>query len=287
MNPKILVTGATGTIGSFVIDQLRTRGADFVALVRNREKAKLLNGRGIQTAIGEFDNIGSLEVAMKGIDKLFLLSVTSPEIPRLQGNVTDVARKAGVGHIVKISARGAAMDSTIGIARYHAQAEAYIRQSGVPFTFLRPQAFMQNLLFDSETIRERGELFAQAGDGKISMIDARDIASAAVEALHHAGHEGKTYMLTGPEAISYYDIAEAFTRATGKKVKYIPVTSVQSRSSMLEAGMPSWLVEDLVAVGLEHAAGLASEISPDLERITGRKGHSINDFVNDFIHLFR
>lgn len=287
MNPRILVTGATGTIGSYVIDQLLEKGADFTALARNETKARTLNEKGIKTVIGDFQDPLSIEKALQGMDKVFLLSVTSPDIPGLQANVTDAAKKAGIRHIVKISAHGASPDSGIGIARFHAQAEDYIRKSGIPFTFLQPQAFMQNLIFDSGTIREDNAIYAQAGEGKVAMIDARDIASAAVEALLNKGHEGKTYVLTGPEAISYRHIAGVFTKALGKNVKYVPVTSVQARQSMLESGMPAWLVEDLVAVSAQHAAGLAAEVSPDLKKVTGRNGFTIDEFVNDFIHIFR
>lgn len=287
MNSKILVTGATGTIGSFVVEQLQERGASFVALARNEEKAEALRGKGISAVIGDFADVASLHHALEGVDKVFLLSVTSPEIPRLQGNVVDAAKEKGIRHIVKISAQGANLNSNIGIARFHAEAEAYIRKSGVPFTFLQPQSFMQNLIFDKETIREQGQIFGQVGEGRIAMVDARDIAAVAVEALLNEGHEGKTYVLTGPEAISYTDIAQVFTRALNRQITYIPVTSVQSRSSMLEAGMPGWLVEDLVAVNLQHAAGMAATVSPDVEKVTGRKALTVDDFVRDFIHLFQ
>jgi len=287
MNSRILVTGASGTIGSFVVDLLQEKGADFVALARSSEKAKSFNQKGIQTVIGDFADIESLNIAMEGIDKVFLLSVTSPEIPRLQGNVVDMARDKDIRHIVKVSALGASLDSKIGIARFHAQTEKHIRESGVPFTFLHPHSFMQNLIFDSGTIREQNAIYAQMRDGKIGMVDARDIAAVAVKALMHEGHEGKTYVLTGPQAISYYDIADTFTKALGKNVKYIPVTSVDARSAMLESDMPGWLVEDLVEISREHAAGHASEISPDVAMVTGRKGHTIEEFVNDFIHFFK
>lgn len=286
MNTKILVTGATGTIGSLVTNELMKKGADFVALVRNEEKADTLRKKGIDTVVGDFGDKESLKNALDGVGKIFLLSVTSPEIPRLQGNVTDVAKEKGVHHIVKISAQGAAPDSKIGITRFHYQAEKYIRESGVPFTFIQPQAFMQNLIFDKETILQQGHIYAQAGEGEISMVDARDIADVAVEALLNDGHEGKTYVLTGPEAISYGKIAEVFSNALKRQIAYVPVTSVQARSSMLEAGMPDWLVEDLVAVNMEHAAGLANSVSPDVEKVTGRKALSIEDFVRDYIQLF-
>ena len=287
MNTSILVTGATGTIGSFILEQLQARGADFIALARTKEKANDLESRGIRSVVGDFANRSSMVSALKGIDRLFLLSVTSPEIPKLQGNVTDAAREAGIGHIVKVSARGASLNSPVGIRRFHAESEEYIRKSGIPFTFLQPEAFMQNLIFDRETIRQQGAIYAQGGDGRVPMIDARDIASAAVASLLDPGHEGKTYVLTGPEAVSYHEIATTLTEKLGKPVKYIPVTSVQSRGSMLEAGMPGWLVEDLVAVSTEQAAGLASEVSPDLMKVTGKRGLTIRDFVQDYLHMFQ
>ncbi len=286
MNPKILVTGATGTIGSFVVDELMKKGADFKVLVRTSDKAGPFLNRGINASIGDFNDIASMEAALEGVDKIFLLSVTSPEIPRLQGNVARAAARKGVRHIVKVSAHGTAPDSPIGIARFHAQAEEAIRESGIPFTFLRPQSFMQNLIFDRETIIDRGEIYNHAGDGRIAMIDARDIAAAATVALLNEGHEGQTYELTGPEAISYFQVAETFHEVLGKPVKYVPVTSVHARSSMMEAGMPAWLVEDLVAVGLAHASGAASEVSPDLEHLTGNKGYTVRDFIGDFKHHF-
>jgi len=287
MSQKILVTGATGTIGSFVIEQLKVRGADLTALARSENKAEALQKKGYKTVIGDFEDKDSMLKALDGMDKLFLLSVTSPNIPVLQGTATDAAKESGVKHIVKISARGADPGSEVVIPRVHAQAEAYIRNSGIPYTFLRPEAFMQNLIFERETIHEQSTIYAQTGEGKIAMIDARDIAAAAVEALLSDDHHGKTYVLTGPEAISYHDVAAAFSNALGRKIKYVPVTSVQARSSMLEAGMPSWLVEDLVAVGLLHAAGHASPRSPDLEHITGSKGRSVTDSIADYLDLFR
>ncbi len=287
MSASILVSGATGTIGSLLIEQLQAKDADFIALARSEEKARALNEKGIRTVIGDFADPASMRSALQGVEKFFMLSVTSPEIPKLQGAATDAAVSAGVRHIVKISARGASHDSSIGIQRFHAGAEDHVRNSGIPFTFLQPEAFMQNLIFDRETIRDQGALYSQTGEGRVAMIDARDIAAAAAECLLHPGHEGNTYVLTGPEAISYRHIAEVLTGRLGRTIRYIPVTSVQSRSSMLEAGMPGWLVEDLVAVAAQHAQGLASEVSPDLERVTGSKGFTIQDFLRDFEHHFR
>lgn len=287
MGSKILVTGATGTIGSFVCEQLKNVNADFIAMVRSEEKAKSLNEKGIKTVIGDLSDKSSLENALQGIDKVFLLSVTSPESPKLQGSLVKFAKEKGVKHIVKLSVRGADLESDIGIARYHAMTEKNIEDSGIAYTFLQPHSFMQNLVFDAETIRNQNAIFAPMGDGKIGMVDARDIAAVAVIALTEDGHEGKTYVLTGAKAISFHDISNAFTFFLGRDIKYIPVSAEDAHQGMLEAGMPEWLANDLTALNKIFAAGQGGEISNDIEKVTGRRAGLLKEYLNDYIDLYK
>jgi len=284
---KILVTGATGTIGSFVCQQLKEINADFTAMVRSEEKAIPFNEKGVNTVIGDLSDTVSLENALSGIDKVFLLSVTSPESPKLQGNLVRIAKEKGVKHIVKVSSLGTSLDSKFGIGRYHAMTEKDIRESGIAYTFLQPHSFMQNLIFDNATIKEQSSLFAPMADGKIGMIDARDIAAVAVKALTEEGHEGNTYILTGPQAVSYYDIASALSSTLGKEVKYVPVSSEVAHQGMLDSGMPEWLANDITGLNQVFAAGKGSDLSPDVEKVTGRKPHSLEEFINDFADKFK
>jgi len=287
MGKKILVTGATGTIGSFVCEQLKEVNADFTALVRSEGKAKPLNEKGIKTVVGDFSDIASLEKALTGIDKVFLLSVTSPESPKLQGNLVRIAKEKGVKHIVKLSVRGADLESDIGILRYHAMTEKDIRDSGIAYTFLQPHSFMQNLVFDAESIKNQSAIFAPMGDGKIGMVDARDIAAVAVKALTENGHEGKTYVLTGAKALSFHDISNAFTFFLGRDIKYIPVSAEDAHQGMLDAGMPEWLANDLTAINKIYAAGHGSEISNDIEKVTGRRPRLLKKYLSDNIDLYK
>jgi uncharacterized protein YbjT (DUF2867 family) len=165
--------------------------------------------------------------------------------------------------------------------------EKDIRESGMNFTFLHPHSFMQNLFFEVGTIKDQSAIYSAMGDGKIGMVDARDIAAVAVKALTENGHEGQTYSLTGPEPISYFDIASALTTTLGRKIKYIQVSIEDAHKGMLESGMPEWLVNDLTALNHVYAAGRASDISPDVENVTGIKPHSIEDFINDFAYKFK
>ena len=198
-----------------------------------------------------------------------------------------IAKEKGIKHIVKVSSLGTSLDSKFGIGRYHAMTEKDIRDSGIPFTFLQPHSFMQNFIFDVETIKNQNAFFAPMGDGKIAMIDARDIAAVAVKTLTVDGHENNTYVLTGPKSISYHDISNAFTFFLGKDIKYIPISSEEAHKGMLDSGMPEWLADDLTGLNKVFAAGKASDISHDVEKVTGRKARLFKDYLNDFAYLYK
>jgi uncharacterized protein YbjT (DUF2867 family) len=284
---KILVTGATGTIGTFVVEGLKELNVDFVALVRSEEKAAKLEQQGINTVIGDLSDNSSLESALEGIDKVFLLSVTSPDSPEHQGNLVKVAKQKGVKHIVKVSARGTATDANFNIGRWHAVTENQIKESGISYTFLHCHSFLQNLFFDAGTIKEQNAIYSSMGDGKIGMVDARDIAAVAVKTLTESGHENKTYVLTGPEAVSYYDVAEVLTKNLGKKISYVPLSLEAGRKGMLDSGMPEWLVNDMTSINKIYAENKGSEISPDIETVTGNPPVGLEKFVQDFIDVFK
>lgn len=287
MRSKILVTGATGTIGSFVVENLQKAGADFIALARSEEKAKSLNDKGISTVIGDLADIESLRNAMTDMDKLFLLSVTSPESPKLQGNAVNLAKEKGIKHIVKISARGADVNATFNIGRFHGETEEDIRQSGIAYTFVQPHSFLQNLLFEAGSIKNENSIFASMADGKIPMVDARDIAAVAATSLLETGHEGQSYIVTGPKAISYYDVASELSKQLNRPIKYIPVSLEDGHKGMLDAGMPDWLADDITAINEVYGANEATEISPDVEKVSGKKPISLEKFIADYLESFK
>jgi uncharacterized protein YbjT (DUF2867 family) len=287
MQPRILVIGANGTIGSHLCNRLHAVSADFIAMVRNPWKAKVMNEIGIKTVTGDLSDKESLLDAMDGIDKLFLLSVTSPDIPRLQGNAVDVALKKGVRHIVKISARGADTEAHFNIGRFHGEAEKIIRDSGIPFTFLRPHSFMQNLFFDAKNIREQDTITSSLGNGKIPMIDARDISEVAFTALTLQGHEGQSYYLTGPVAISYEDIAGELSKNLGRKINVMNMSLQEEYNQSVKAGLPLWLAEDMKIVNGDYSQGKGSEVSHDVEMMTDRKAIDIGQFITDHIERFK
>ena len=287
MSAKILVTGGTGTTGSHLVNLLHEQKADFKALVRSEEKARPLQEKGVATTIGDFASTSSIDKALDGVEKVFLLSAAGPDQVEHQGNFVQSCQKAAVKYIVKVSAIGTAADSPVALARWHAQTEEEIRKSGLNYTFLHPHAFMQNQFANIETIKSQGAIYAPMADAKFATVDARDIASVATRLLSEDGHEGKTYLLTGPEAISMSDIAGTLERLLGKEVNYLPVSFEDARKAMLGMGMPEWLADDLTELNKIFAAGHGAEVSNDIETVTSKKATPFEQFAKDHIDFFK
>lgn len=287
MNYNILVTGATGKIGMFLLEDLKEAGADFTAMVRNEERASNLIDKGFKTVIADFDDPGSLEKAMQGFKKVVLITPPHPEQDRQQMNVVEAAGNAGVLHLIKVSALGISEDSSVSLSRMHAMVEAKIRKTEMSYTFLHPHSFMQNLLSNARTIKEMNTVFSPLGDARIPMVDARDVASVAARVCVGEGHEGKTYIITGPQAVSYDDIAQVLSEKLGKEISHSRISLEDSREAMIEAGLPTWLAEDLTELNKIFSSGVAEDVSPDVKNVTGKDPISVAQFASDFSHMFQ
>lgn len=283
----ILVTGATGTVGKEVVKQLSSTGEKIRVMVRNVEKAAPLKGPGVEVVQGDFGKPDTLASAVKGVEKVFLLSSADPRQVELQGNVLKAAKSAGVKHLVKLSALGARPDSSVALARGHYQTEKQIQDSGIPYTHLQPHFFMQNLLMFADSIKRQGAFYAPMKQGKISLVDVRDIAAVAARVLTEKGHERKTYAITGPEALSFGELAEKFSRVLGRKVAYVDVPPEDAKKGMLGAGMPEWLVDDLLALYGIFSAGHAAVVSKAVEEVTKKPARTFDQFAKDFARFFK
>ncbi|HZE89355.1 MAG TPA: SDR family oxidoreductase [Verrucomicrobiae bacterium] len=284
----ILVTGATGNTGMEVVRQVTARGGRVRALVRSPEKAvTVTGGGGIETAAGDLAHPETLARALAGIEKVFLLSTGDPRQVELQGNLVVAAKKSGVKHIVKMSALGAALNSPSALARWHAQTENQIEKSGMAFTHLRPHFFMQNVLMFAPTIAKDGSMYAPMRDGRIGLVDTRDIAAVAAVALTGPGHEGKAYDITGPEALSFADLAAKVGAATGRSVKYVDVPPAAAKQAMLGMGMKEWMADNMIAIYGGFAEGHAAAVTDIVPRVTGRPGRTFDQFVKEYAHAFK
>lgn len=287
MATRILLTGVTGTIGSFLFEEMAAKpGSAVQVFVRGEDKARAFRERGLTAFVGDFDKPETLPPALEGVDKLFLLSDASPRQVRMQGNMVEAARRAGVRHLVKLSASCAAPDLLAPIKRWHGETERQIERSGIPYTFLRPNCFMQNMFKWSRSIREQGFFKMPVGDALVSQVDARDIAATAAAALSTDGHEGQTYEITGSEALSFEEVAEHFSSILGKPVSYKRVSYEESRRHMIETGMEEWRAYAVTETYRFMAAGNAAHVSDTVTRVLGREPISCRQFIEDYAEAF-
>ncbi|MGH8068786.1 MAG: SDR family oxidoreductase [Candidatus Entotheonellia bacterium] len=282
----ILITGATGRIGNATLKQLTNRGVPARALVHNPEKAAAVSDLGVETVIGDLAQPRSLEAALEGVTSALLVSPLDPHQVELQANFIDAAKRAGRVHVVKISGLGTALDSPVRSGRWHAQTEQYLGGSGLLFTHLRPPFFMQNILRFAPTIRASGEFVGALNRGKVAMIDVDDIAAVAATALTTSGHAGKAYLLTGPEALSYQDVAEKLSRSLGRLVTYKNIPLEAMRERLLASGMPEWHVDVQVDFSAALGAGHASTVTDTVEAVTGKPPRTFEQFIREHMALF-
>lgn len=282
----ILITGATGRIGGATLKQLTSRGVPVRVLLRNPEKAAAVASPGVETVIGDLAQPRSLETALEGVTSALLVSPLDPRQVELQGNFIDAAKGTGRVHVVKISGLGTALDSPVRSGRWHAQTEKHLEDSGLPFTHIRPPFFMQNILRFAPTIRVSGEFVGALNQGKVAMIDVDDIAAVAATVLTASGHTGKAYTLTGPEALSYQDVAEKLSQRLGRPITYKNIPLEAMRERLLASGMPEWHVDVQVDFTTALGAGHASTVTDTVEAVTGTPPRTVEQFIREHVALF-
>jgi uncharacterized protein YbjT (DUF2867 family) len=284
----ILIIGATGTVGREIVQQLVAHGVSVRALVRSPEKATAIAAPGVEPVLGDLQHPRSLDAALAGVTRAFLLSPLDPHQVTLQGNFIQAAQRAGQVYIVKVSGLGTALDSPVRSGRWHAQIEQQLEATGLPFTHLRPLFFMQNILhLFAPTIATQGALVASMQEGKIAMVDARDIAAVAVTALTEDGHTGKAYTVTGAEALSFREVAEKLTVATGRQVTYRDISLDTTRQRLAATGMPAWHVDVLMEFWTVLREGYAAEVTDTVEAVTGVPPRTFDQFAREHAALFR
>jgi len=290
----ILIIGGTGKVGSELVKQMAETKSPARVLVRNAEKAKKVEGLGLEVVVGDLTNLISIEDALKGIEKMFLLTPPSPNEADLKNSIIEIAKRTGVDYVVLLSGAGADLNSPISQAQQHAKSEAYLKASGLAFTILRPYFFMQNFFNQADTIKgnfgggikSEGAIYGNFKDGKIAMVDTRDIAAVALACLTENGHNGQTYIITGGETITNAEAAEKLSTVLGKKINYVDIPSEHLIKGMTSVGTPEWLARDLSMLGDEFASGKFANTTDVIERVTNKKPITFDQFAKDYAKAF-
>lgn len=279
----ILVTGATGNVASLLIPALREAGEQVRALIRDESKAEPLKDLGVDVVIGDMEQPETLKRAVAGVDKIYLINANGPKGSQQARNVIQAAKEYGRPSIVRQSAYGT---SKSRIIQQHEEIEKELELSGLAYTLVKPTFYMQNTMMAAQTVASQGVVYMPCKNGRLGMIDVRDIAEVALKVLTSEGHEGKTYVLTGPASISFHDVAAELSRAIGKEVAYVDVPLNAARESMLGLGMPEWTVDGLLELFEGFSEGFADKTTPHVEELTGHPGRSFETFARDFAQAF-
>jgi uncharacterized protein YbjT (DUF2867 family) len=283
MMKKVLVTGATGKIGSQLVPRLAAYdGVTIRAFVRNAEKAAHLIRGGAELAQGTLEDAAAVRAAIDGIDTLVLITAANPRAADQASAVLDAAKGAGVRKVVRISVFKAAADGPTEVTRLHGRTDTEIQDSGLTYTILRPPFIMQNLLvMTARSITSEGKLYFGTGDGRLAMVDGRDVVDCAERSTLTDTFDDQVFTLTGPESISFHDIAARLTDILGRPVQYVPVPPEGVEQSIRALGMGDWyarVMRDLCKAYRENWGDVTTD---DVARISGHPARSFDAFARD------
>ncbi len=298
IGPNLLVTGASGTVGHELVKQLLALSPlpnqNVIAGVHSRDGAeKLRQYSKLKMVDLDYNKPDTVASAFKNVHSLFLLTIPNPDFMDNFAAVIKLAKDNGISYIVKLSVQETIdLEPKTMLGRLHKLEEKIIEESGIPYNFLCPTGFMQNFVtFYGYTIRTQNVFYAPAGDGKVSFVDSRDIATvAATLMLSHSSereqYENQSFNLTGPEALSYGQAAEIISNIVGRKISYRDIPENDARVNMEKLGMKTWLVDAIIELHNITKSGKASMTTDAVESITGKKPHRFEEFVIDNISSF-
>jgi len=283
---KILVTGATGSNGGAVMQNLVALGVNLRALVHHESKAQAIKDTGVEVVIADYLQPETLDAAFEGVDKIFLVTPWDPDAAKMASNAIAAAKRSGNPHIVRLSEASPPPIDVLRGGVLHAEIDAELEASGLPYTLLRPTYYMQNTMAAGQSVSSDGMIYMPFKDGKLGMIDIRDVAETAAKVLTEDGHEGKTYVMTGPESIGLDDVANELSNALGKEVKYVNVPLEAARESMIGMGMTEWTAEMFCEYMDNHSKGVSDYTTSEVEELTGHAPIAFGTFARDFASYF-
>ena len=276
----ILVTGSPGNIGTPLAQQLLEQGRKIRLMVRNPKKEDQvvadLRSRGAEVVQGDFSDPASLPSCFTGVESAFLLVPVAQETAEWKNNFIRAAEENGVERIVNLSVSGASSNSPVALFRWHWEAEQTLESSGIAWTHLQPTDLARfNIRSVLPTVQAQGAFYSTVGQGRVAMVDEEDVAEVAAKILIEDGHEGKKYVLTGPKAVSYPEVADALAKKLGKSVKYIDIDPAQAKQAMIGAGMPDWVADFINDLRELEKSGGASGPTQDIQKLLGQSARPL------------
>jgi len=282
----ILLTGITGTTGSQVLQVLASKDIPLRAMVRDPEKVKDLSIPKLEIVQGDFEDEASLEKALQGVDKAFMLMPNIEEQLNNEKRFVDVAKKLGVSHVIKLSASGADANSQVLLKSYHGQSEEYMAQSGLAYTSIRPNFYMQNMLHCAASVVAEDKFYLPMRGGRTGIIDVEDVAEFIAEVLTGSSHEGQTYYITGPEILSFAELGELMTEVLGREITYVDIPPDEFCSQLRNWGSSDWYVSAVTDLFELIANDAGAKVTPTFEEICGKPPRSYRQFVEQHTTVF-
>ncbi|MCH8903760.1 MAG: SDR family oxidoreductase [Bacteroidetes bacterium] len=283
MSKTILVTGATGNIAGLVIPELIKQGATVKAFVHDASKAEKIKEAGAEIIEGEYSDQDALNSAAEGVDAVLSITPPNPDAVSQAANIIEAAKKSGSPFFLRCSAIGAAADAPTENGKFHFETDEAVIASGLTYTILRPHFFMQNTFMSVDSIMSEGNMYLGMGEGKLGMIDVRDIADCCVKILLEGGHDSKIYTPTGPDSISFSEIAKIIGEGIKKEVTYVPVTYEDVRKAILDMGWGEWGAKVMADYSKAYSEGWGDFTTDDVETITGNKSRSYKQFFDEVL----
>jgi uncharacterized protein YbjT (DUF2867 family) len=281
----LLVTG-TGVTGGEVLRRWRAAGRPARALVRDPAKAEPFARLGVDLVPGDFARPDSWARALDGVEQAFVITPIHRDAEAWFGAFLGGAKAGRVRHVVKLSGWSVSPDSPAELHRQMGRTDDALAASGLGHTILRPNVFHQNMLAMAGSIRAQGRFALAAGEARISMIDIRDIADAAVAALGGERHLGRIYGLTGPEALTYHDVARELSAATGRPIAYVPVSAEAALKAQLDHGVPEWTARIRVELHCHFASGDFAPVTGEVAALLGRAPRRFGEFAREHARMF-
>ena len=283
----ICITGAGGTVGKELVKQLELAKVPFRVAYFSKEKMEAALAKGMDAVTIDYNRPDTLREAFQGCEKLFLLGPNALNQTQLELNAVEAAKAVGIKYIVKQSVMGSEAKD-FSLALVHRPVEKAIEASGIEWTFLRPNSFMQNVVtFMAETIKAESAFYSASDQGKIAHVDVRDIAAVAVKALTESEpiHFGQAYTLTGSEALTYDDLADELSKVLGRSISHISLSPEDLKHGMLAEGMPEAIAERMLDLERYYREDKASLITNDIKQVTGQDPIQFAQYTRDYAML--